>query len=457
MDATPKSEGRSERPGTGQILTSRRRFLQQVAGGLIAAPFVTHGLMAASSEIKLRHASFGAGGMAWRDINSLTNTGKVELVAVADVDTRNFAQVQEKFPGVRCFQDWREMMSKLGDRLDSMNVSTPDHMHGAQALAAMAKGIHVYGQKPLAQNITECRALTVKARESGVMTQMGIQLSSSFSERLVAELVSEGTIGKVKEVHTFSYKHWGDPEPRPDRSDPVPSELDWDLWLGVASERPFVDGYDHPSNWRRRRDFGTGTLGDMGCHIFSSWFRALRLTAPISVRSLGEKPNAHNWANNLIIEYVFPGTPVTAEEEIKVTWYDGNQQPPAEIAELAGGNLPSQGTVLVGSDGALVAPHGSTPQLFPREKFSDYRYPRLEPRDHYGEFVEAGLGGSGALPSANFDYAGPLSEIVLLGCVASAFPGELMHWDPAAMKVDHEGANALMRREYRPGWEIRGI
>lgn len=452
-----KAPDTPNRPGSRQVFTTRRHFLRQVAGSLLAAPFVTSGLMAASPNAQLRHASFGASGMAWNDINSLTNTGKIDLVAVADVDTRHFARIKENFPGVRCFQDAREMMSEFGDTLDSVNVSTPDHMHGAQALDAMEKGIHVYGQKPLAQNIAECRALTLKARESGVVTQMGIQLSSSFSERLVAEIVSQGQIGKVREVHTFSHKHWGDPDPRPERSDSAPAELDWDFWLGVAPERPYIDDYYHPQNWRRRRDFGTGTLGDMGCHMFSSWFRALRLDAPISVRSIGGEPNEHNWGNNLIIEYIFPGSPMTEEQEIKVNWYDGDQRPPGRIAKLADGDLPSQGSVLVGTDGVLVAPHGSTPLLYPREKFGDYRYPKLEARNHYSEFVEACLRGSGARPSANFDYAGPLSEIVLLGCIASAFPGETMRWDPKAMKVDHDGANGLMRREYRPGWEIKGV
>lgn len=453
----PQTQAIAAAPGRHAGLLPRRRFLRQLGGSLMAAPFVTRGLMSASPNGKLRHASFGASGMAWSDIGSLMNHGNIELVAVADVDTRHFARVQQAHPNVKVFQDWREMLAEMGDQLDSVNVSTPDHMHGPQAMASMARGLHVYDQKPLAQNIAECRALTLKAREKGVMNQMGIQLSSSFAERLVAALVEDGAIGKVKEVHTFSDKKWGDPNPRPDRSDEVPAGLDWDGWLGVASERSYINGYYHPGNWRRRRDFGTGTLGDMGCHIFSSWFRALDLTSPISVRSDGDTPNDYSWANNLKVEYVFPATSRTEGEQVRVIWYDGDQRPPAAVAEAAGGNLPGQGSVLIGTDGVILAPHGSTPRLFPADKFQGYEYPRLEPRDHYGEFVEACLRGSGDQPSANFEYSGPLTEIVLLGCIASAFPGETMKWDPESMKVDHQGANALMRRDYRAGWEIEGV
>ena len=440
-----------------ESLLPRRRFLRQLGGSLLAAPFVTRGLMADSPNGKLRHASFGAAGMATGDINAIINHGGVELVAVADVDSRAFARIKQAHPDVRCFQDWREMMAEMGDQIDSVNVSTPDHMHGVQVMSALERGIHVYDQKPLAQNIAECRALTLKARETGVINQMGIQLSSTFNERLVAALVEAGAIGKVKEVHTFSDKKWGDPNPRPDRSDDLPAELDWDGWLGVASERTFINNYYHPGNWRRRRDFGTGTLGDMGCHIFSSWFRALKLTSPDSIRSDGDTPNDYNWANNLRVEYIFPATEVTEGDQVKVVWYDGDQRPPQEVAALIEGALPGQGSVLIGTEGVMLAPHASSPRLFPAEKFRGYQYPRLEPRNHYGEFVDACRSGNGEQPSANFEYSGPLTEIVLLGCIASAFPGETMQWNPQAMTVDHEDANKLMRRDYRDGWQIEGF
>lgn len=346
------------------------------------------------------------------------------------------------------------MLAEMGDQLDSVNVSTPDHMHGIQAMASMEKGLHIYDQKPLAQTIAECRALTVKALETGVVNQMGIQLSSSFGERLVAALVADGVIGKVKEVHTFSDKEWGDGNPRPDRSDPIPEELDWDGWLGVAEERSYIAGYYHPNDWRRRRDFGTGTLGDMGCHIFSGWFKALALDQPIQVRAAAGGPNEYSWANGLEVEYRFPGSRLTEDDTLPVTWYDGKRRPPAQIAEALGQDLPGQGSILIGTEGILLAPHGSTPRLFPQEKFAGYRFPRLEPINHYEQFVDACRQGSGHNMSASFEYAGPLTEAVLLGCIASVFPGETLKWDAAAMATDHSGANQLISRSYRAGWEF---
>lgn len=436
-------------------LVSRRRFLQNTAGSLLAAPFVTTGLRAASPNGKLRHAAFGAAGMSWSDMSSMSNHPMWELAAVCDVDTRNFARVKEKFPGVRCYQDWRELLEKESGKIDSVNVSTPDHMHGPIGLAAMERGLHMYGQKPLAQNLYECRQLMLKAREKKVMSQMGIQISSEFTERFAVEMVQSGIIGKIKEAHTFSNKKWGDMDPVPAKSDPVPEGFDWDKWLGTAAERPFIAGYYHPGNWRKRRDFGTGTLGDMGCHMFSGWFRALDIAAPISVKSTGlPPPNATNWAINGQVEYTFKGTKFTAGETVKVTWHDGDNRPPADVQAMVDNKCPGQGTIYLGTDGVLLAPHGSTPMLYPRDRFKDFKYPKLEPRNHWADFIDCCLKGD-KQPSANFDYAGPLTEAVLLGCLASAFPNEQLVWDSPNLKIPNStAADKFVRREYRKGWEI---
>ncbi len=436
-----------------QTHSNRRHFLRRAGASALAAPFVTTGAQAASPNSKLQHASIGAAGMAGSDISSLTRHDHLQLVAVADVSKRNLEQVKKKHPDVRVYEDWREMFAKEGDTIDSVNISTPDHMHGPAGLVALDLGKHVYGQKPLTQNLWECREMMLRAREKGVMTQMGIQVSSAFEERYAVRLVQDGVIGKVKEVHSFSNKKWGDPNPRPETGEEPPADLNWDLWLGVAKERPYIKGHYHPGNWRKRRDFGTGTLGDMGCHIFSAWFRGLALSAPLSVKSVGPEPTPHNWAINGQVEYTFPGTFYTENQTVSVIWYDGDARPPKEITDLVG-KVPGQGNIIVGTEGVMLHPHGGTPQLYPRERYAKFRYPKLEPRNHYMEYVDCCIEGT-RKPSANFEYAAPLTEAVLLGCVASIFPQQTLLWDSDDLRFrNSEAATAYVKRDYRSGWEV---
>ena len=429
---------------------------------MLGAPFVTSGARAASPNGKLRHLAFGAAGMSWADITSFTNHPKWELAAVCDVDTSTFAKVKAKYPNVRTYVDWREALEKEAGQVDSVNISTPDHMHGAIGMAAVAKGLHIYGQKPLTQNLAECRALTLAAREKGIVTQMGIQVSSSFSERFTVGMIHRGDIGKVKEVHTFSNKTWGDMGAVPTgKAGTPPAELDWDKWLGVSAERPFIPGYYHPGNWRKRRDFGTGTLGDMGCHMFSGWYRALALTMPLSVTSHGPPPpNAENWATNGKVEYVYPGTEYTEGKTVKVTWYDGSQRPSKEVLALLGETpWPDQGSLYIGTDGILLHQHESTPVLLPKDKFKGIRPPKLQAINHWFEFIDGCLAGDPSKkPGANFDYGGPLTEAVLLGCLASIFPGQKLDWDADKMVFNNSAeATAFVKRKYRSGWEIPGV
>lgn len=444
---------------------NRRHFIRRLSAAAVTAPFVTSGLRAVSPNGKLQHAAIGAGGQGAADLDVFINHPKFQLVALADVDADTLkaakAKYGAKFPDVRVYRDWRELFEKEGDKIDSVNVATPDHLHAAAGLRAVDLGKHLYGQKPLTQNLWECRLLTERARAKGVKTQMGIQVSSDFTERLAVEITHSGVIGKVKAVHSFSNKDWGDLSPVPDRVDTPPESLDWDGWLGVATDRPFIKGYYHPGEWRKRRDFGTGTLGDMGCHIFSSWYRALGLTTPVKVTSTGPKPlNATNWAINGQVEYVFPATQYTDGETVSVTWYDGTSRPPQHVIDIIEKDpdqptkVAGQGNIIIGTEGVLLHPHMSTPRLFPRAKYRSFRNPRLEPRDHYHEFVDRALDGNGQ-PSANFDYAGPLTESVLLGCLASLFPGETLEWDSKALRfTNSDEANKFVKREYRKGWEV---
>jgi predicted dehydrogenase len=287
---------------------------------------------------------------------------------------------------------------------------------------------------------------------------MGIQIHSAVEYRLAVKLVQDGAIGKIKEVHTWSNKKWGDSGKRPDRNDPVPADMNWDLWLGVAESRPFVGaGYYHPGNWRKRLDFGTGTFGDMGCHIYDPVFKALALTAPLSVRSEGPTPDTENWAVDAVIHYLFPGTPFTEGKTVKVVWYDGDQRPPAEIVKLLEGDrTPDQGSIFVGTKGVMLLPHISRPVLYPDNTYKDFKLPPMDGNDHWLQFLEA-IRGNGKT-AANFDYAGPLTEAVLLGGVATRFPKTTLEWNAKAVKFSNvSDANKFLRRTYRKGWEVKGL
>lgn len=436
---------------------SRRAFLTRLGTATLAAPFITRGLLARSPNGQLNHASFGANGMAWADLTELSKHPKFRLAAVAEVDRNRTEQVRKRFPEAKTYQDWREMLDQE-KALDSVNVSTPDHMHAPMAMSAMQLGCHVYGQKPLTHDLYETRQLTTVAREKKLVTQMGIQIHSSWVYRLGVRLIQDLAIGKVKEVHTWSNKKWGDTQPMPNRTDPIPAGFDWDLWLGVCAARPFIGGgWYHPGNWRKRLDFGTGTFGDMGCHIYDPVFKALDLTAPLAVRSEGPAPNDHSWAIDSVIHYLFPGTAYTAGKTVDVTWYDGDAQPPQEVVALLDGyKVPEQGSIFLGTAGIMVLPHVDKPALLPAAQFKDYPVPQVGGNDHWGQYVDACLGqGSTA---AHFGYSGPLTEAVLLGSVATRFPRTTLQWDAARLAFTNwDEANRYVRRPYRQGWDVKGL
>lgn len=440
-----------------QTPSTRRSFLKSLGTAAVAAPFLTHNLLAQSPNSVLRHASFGVGGMGNSDLTQFKAHPKFQLVAFCDVDTKQIERVQKEFPGARAYRDWRVLLDKEAKNIDSVNVATPDHMHAPIAVTAMQLGKHVYGQKPLAHDLYEVRRMTEIAERQKVVTQMGIQIHSAAAYRIGVSVLQSGVIGKIKEVHSWCPKSWGDPLVKPDRVDPVPETLDWNLWLGVCAERPFIgEAYYHPGNWRKRLDFGTGTFGDMGCHIFDPVFKALELAAPLSVRSEGSSPNEWNWALDSKIHYQFAGTKFTADKTLPVTWYDGNAKLPAEvIALLEGDALPHSGSVFIGTEGVMALPHIAKPQLYPDAKFTDFKYPDLKELNHWGAFVDACLGDGKT--TAHFGYAGPLTEAVLLGGVASRFPQTTLEWNARKLKFNLSEANQFIRRTYRKGWKVKGL
>ena len=427
---------------------SRRKFLQGVASTAVVAPWF-QGSGAAQAR-KIRHASVGAAGQALSDIRAFSSHPAFTLAAVADTDLARTEQVKKLFPDVKVYQDWREMLRKEAATLDSINVSTPDHMHAPIAMSAMTLGKPVYVQKPLALTIRETRVLSLLARQHKVPTQMGIQISSHETQLVTEQLIRDGAVGRIREVHTFCDKAWGDVNPIPAGADPIPETLDWEGWLGVGERRPYKASVYHPGNWRKRIGFGTGTLGDMGCHIFSTPLRGLGLSLPVRVTSHGPAPVHGSWPMQSKIQYVFEGTPFTAGKTLDFWWYDGVERPPQPVIDAAGGKLPSAGAVLIGTDGAILLPHIDYPSLHPQTRFVDREIQKGTSRNHYHEFLDAVLAGPGARCSANFDYAALLTEVVLLGTLACHHPTETLAYDVNRLQFDgRRNSTQEFARTYR--------
>jgi predicted dehydrogenase len=424
---------------------------------ILAAPFFIRNLISAPPSGQVRLAAFGAGGMGFVTLDVLARHPKLKVACAAEVDSAKLDQLKAKYPDARVHQDWRELLKKERKNIDAICVGTPDHMHAPIAMTAMRLGLPVYQQKPMAHSIFEVRRLAEFAHKKNLITQMGIQIHSSKEYRSAVQLIQGGTIGKVKDVHSWSEKKWGDPDPLPTRTDPVPATLNWDDWIGVAQPRPFISDVFHPVNWRKRIDFGTATFGDMGCHILDPVFSSLALPAPISVRSEGPAPNQESWALNSIIHYVFPATKYTEGNTLSLTWYDGDARPPQEIQALAGARkLPGQGSLFIGAKGLLLLPHVGMPVLLPEDQFRGFEMPNLETVSHYNLFVDNVLGT--AKTNAGFDYSGPLTEAVLLGPLATRFPHTTLEWNSKKLQFTNSPeANRFVRSSYRAGWQVKGL
>lgn len=437
---------------------NRRAFLRSsavVASAAAAAPWLASSARAASPNGKLRTAHIGVGGMGGADLKSISSHPQVEVFALCDVDSERLAKALELHPKAKTYRDYREMLAALGDKIDAVAVSTPDHTHAPAALAALTAGKPVYCQKPLTHEVAEARKLRQVADERGLVTQMGIQVHSSEIYRRAVQMIQAGAIGKVSRVHAWSNKNWGFDGTTLPAAAEAPQTLDWNLWLGTAADRKYVPGVYHPGQWRKLIDFGTGTLGDMGVHIFDTPYAALELTAPKWARTTCRTPTGLGHPEQNVVEYEFPGTKHTTAT-LSWKWYDGGFAPP-KIADLdlpaslklpPDFELPGQGSLFIGEGGAMLLPHVAEAVLFPEVKFRDYVRPKLEPRNHYHEWVDA-CRGEGKT-SAGFAYAGPLTEALLLGVVANRFPDEQLEWDAAQLKVTNvAAANKLLTSEYR--------
>ena len=406
--------------------------------------------------------------MGWGDLQNFLQHPKVEIIALCDVDADNLDKAAKAAPRARLYSDWRELLQKEGDRLDSVNVAVPDHMHFCIAYSAVEKGKHVYCQKPLCHDIAEVRTLTEAAARAGVVTQLGTQVASSVHERTAIQWLREGRIGKISHGYLCSnrpgavetYRLKG---PRPANGQPAPPNLSWDLWLGTAPVRPFVPDLYHPVKWRAWQDFGTGWSGDIGCHIFDPVWKGLGLQPPLSVNAevqdswaKSAERRADNWPQADHITWTFPGNAQVEGRELVLEWFDGTYFPPVHIRKLASPDpkeYPAESSILIGTEGSLLIPHGYPPQLLPETRFKDVARPQLPPRNHYHHFVDACLGGDHT--ESHFAQTGPMTEAILLGTVAIRVPGVELTWDSPNLKIkNNDPANRYLSRVYRDGWHV---
>lgn len=440
-------------------LMKRRQFLRQTSlatAATIAAPSF---IRASHLDQQLHVACIGVNGMGWSDLSSVGSHKKVKFVGFCDIDTTRFDKVDAAFPGTAHFADYREMLQQLGDKIDAVIVSTPDHMHAPAAMMAMEMGKHIYCQKPLTHTVWEARQMRLLAEKKNLTTQMGNQIHSAAEYRLGVKLIHAGAIGKVREVHSWIGVQGRQYCNRTDRpaSAPVPANVNWDLWLGAASERPFAPDVYHPFKWRDWQDFGSGALGDFGCHILDPVFGALKLTAPLTISAENSGTTKEVWPGPETVTFNFPGTQYTAGSEIKVIWRDGGLKPPRELAQLPDGvQLPGGGSLFIGEEGTMVLPHVGMPSLYPQEKFAKYEKPAVQGTNHWHDWVAAVI--AGTKTTDGFDYAGPLSETVQLGNIAARLPGQTLQWDAAQLKFSNSApANGLITKTYRPGFEVKAV
>jgi len=475
---------------------SRRDFIKTsslaAAGFMIVPRFVLGGKGYTAPSDKLMIASVGAGGKGQGDIANFYKTGKADIGFLCDVDTRRAATSVKSFPQAKFYTDWRELLDKEAKNIDAVSISTPDHTHAVVTLAAMQLGKHVYVQKPMTHDLYEARRLTEAAKKYKVVTQMGNQGASGDGVRQLVEWYNAGTIGDVHTVYVWTNRPvWPQGIPWPTTKADIPKELNWDIWLGTAPERNYVDNLV-PFNWRGWWDYGTGALGDMGCHLMEAPFRVLGLQYVKDVQAsvgsvyVGEfkqgyfpdscPPSSH-------ATMTFPKTPKTKQDVI-VHWMDGGIQPerPEELGpDEMFGDDEGNGILFIGSKGKMMAStYGRDPKLLPTSRNKEVKVPQTVKRvpggeaGHYSQWVEACIAGYGKIElSSPFEVAGPLTEALLMsnlairghdmrkpktdGTKGFTYPGKNIKliWDNENMRVTNlDDVNQFVKREYRSGWKL---
>ncbi len=435
---------------------SRRSFMSSAAAAAaftIVPRHVLGGSGNTAPSEKLNIACIGVSGRGAGDIGEVSSEN---IVALCDVDFRHAAGTFKRYPKARQYRDFRKMLDKEKKNIDAVVVATPDHTHAVATMTAIKMGKHVYCEKPLAHDIFEVRKVTEAAREAKVATQLGNQGQASEETRLVCEFIWDGAIGPVREVHSWCNRPISPRGmDRPKDTPPVPEGLSWDLWLGTAQERPYHPCY-LPFTWRGWWDFGTGVLGDIGCHQFVSIFRALKLGYPTSVEACTSGVNSETAPLASIVRYEFPAR--GDMPPVKLTWYDGGLMPPRP-AELEDGRRfgEADDNLYVGDKGKMLG-H----RLIPEAKLKEYKQPpKTLPRSpgHHKEWIRACKGGQPA--GSNFEASGPMAEVVLLGNIAVRMSQQLyekglkLYYDGPNMRITNmPEANNYIRREYRKGWTL---
>lgn len=467
---------------------SRRKFVK--ASAVSAAAFtilprhVLGGVGYTAPSDTIYIAGIGVGGKGESDLTEIAKSPNAKVIYLCDVDDRMAVKSKTNFPEAKYYKDFRKMLDEVGKDVDAVTVSTPDHTHAVAALAAMQMGKHVYVQKPLTHSIKEARMLTEAARNYKVVSQMGNQFASDEPVRRTQELVDAGLIGEVDRVYAWTNRPvWPQGIPAPTGQHEIPTELDWDLWLGPAEKIDYNPAYV-PFNWRGWWAFGTGALGDMGCHIMDPFFRIFPVDYPTEV----ECSTTTAWEDffkvanyqescpaSAIIHLKFPRT--DGKGDIKLTWMDGGLRPerPEELgANEDVGDL-GNGFIFEGTKGKLIGNYSSEPILLPtsRKEEADAVPKTLKrvPEGHYVSWVNACMKGfDEAEVSSPFDYAGPFTEAVLMGNLAiraymhqeknsegrTIFPGrKKLLWDAKNMRItNYDLANHFVMRDYRSGWEF---
>src|SRR5688572_29070071 len=477
-----------------RLKTSRRDFLKQasiVAAGFMILPrhvLGGKGFLAPSDRLLI--AGIGVGGKGESDLASFYKSGKADIAFLCDVDDRMTAKSKANFPKAKHYKDWREMFDKESKNFDAVSVSTPDHNHAAPTLAAMQLGKHVYVQKPLTHDIYEARVLTEAAKKYKVVTQMGNQGASGDGVRQLMEWYDAGLIGDVHTVYCWTDRPvWPQGIPWPGTKAEVPAGLDWDLWLGTAPYKDYVEKLV-PFNWRGWWDYGTGALGDMGCHIVAPAFSVLNLKYGTDVEASVGSVYVDEFKRGYFPESAPPSSHVTitfpksnkTKGPVKLHWMDGGIQPerPIELGANERFGDGGNGTLFIGTKGKMMcSTYGADPRLLPTSRTAEVKVKQKLKRvvggadGHYAQWVEASIAGYGKKElSSPFEIAGPLTEALLMANLAIRandirkpratgngfdFPGRYIKllWDNTNLKVTNfDDVNQFVKREYRQGYSL---